>query len=553
MIRSNVLLGFVLIIISCISVRTENPTLYGLPEHLIPLLQLLNSDQTSRPIAHILWQVLQSQFQRNDLNCSSFSRNLRHCICSTYQKIDDIDKLSIEMDTSNTSILTVSSTSNNSYYHLNTSYNNLHSFPNNICDFPKIVIIDLSFNKIKDIDLVSCQTFLDTFKLNHNLVEYLSNTTFLHLKFIRVIDLSHNRLKYIEPGFLINMNGSLFEFDVSYNYLTTIDITNILWTQLIFCKANFSHNSINTFTNILNWKSQDNSLFSIHGVLDASFNNLTHFSMFNENGLNLKHAGKLNYWAIFARRNPWICDCKVYPFAKSLEIFVALFHQLIFFMNCDSPSRLKNKTFFDIIAASELDQLVCHLSLAEWCPLQCHCFYQPAVENRTVVDCSGSRLTRFYSVLPLYGNLEIDFSNNSLRNLKLIERSKLDNFKRITKIDLSNNNIEILSNIVLNRDSTIGKPREQETIDVISKSRNFLILLSDDTNGTQLWNKREWKYAWNYYKWDFSRELIIINYDLLTYDDVVKHFFRGFFTLRKVVDFSNFNKNIEEDIVALLK
>ncbi|XP_052073858.1 toll-like receptor 13 [Mytilus californianus] len=727
MIRSNVLLGFVLIIIS---VRTENPTLYGLPEHLIPLLQLLNSEQTSRPIAHILWQVLQTQFQRNDLNCSSFSRNLRHCICSTYQQIDDIDELSVEMDTSNISILTVSSTSNNSYYHLNTSYNGLHSFPGNICDFPKIVLMDLSFNKIKDIDLVSCITFLDTFILHHNLVEYLSNTTFLHLKFIRVIDLSHNRLKYIEPGFLINMNGSLFKFDVSYNYLTTLDITNILWTQLIFCKANFSHNSINSFTNILNWKSQDNSVFSIHGVLDASFNNLKHFSMFNENGLNLKHAGKLNYWAIFARKNPWICDCKVYPFAKSLEIFVALFHQLNFFMNCDSPRQLKNKTFFEVIAASELDQLVCNLSLAEWCPLQCHCFYQPAVENRTVVDCSGSRLTRFYSVLPLYGNLEIDFSNNSLRNLNMIERSKLDYFKRITKIDLSNNNIAILSNIALNRfrklklvnmrdndikkiprslqmlkpcqislgniimkctcddvwlkiwlplqyqncanstqvlcnndgllrsiteiekedlgcsasvinvslvnssicaaffavitcamiiyklrfelfiltrtvitffrnplsptsvihdiyissneddelirkwllaslvpclekkgfdvflffrDGTIGEPREQETIDVISKSRNFIILLSDDTKGNQQWNKREWKYAWNYYKWDFSRELIIINYDLLTYDDVVKHFFRGFFTLRKVIDFSNFNNSIEEDIVALLK
>ncbi|VDI76237.1 Hypothetical predicted protein [Mytilus galloprovincialis] len=464
--------------------------------------------------------------------------------------------------------------------------------------------------------------------------------------------------------------------------------------------------------------------------MDGSFNNFTHFSMFSENGFNLKHAGKFSNWAIFARGNHWICDCKVYPFAKSLELFVPVWSQLYFFMTCDSPRQLRNKTFFDIVAASELDQLVCHLSLTDWCPPQCRCFYQPSIENRTVVDCSGSRLTRFSSVLPLYGNLEIDFSNNSLRNLKLIERSKLDNFNRIRKIDLSNNNIEVLSNIALYRfrklqlvnmtgnaikrtprslqmlkpcqislgkiimkctcddiwlkiwlplqyqkcanntqalcstnglflsiteiekedlgckvsvinvslvnrsicaaffaviifamfiyklrfelfiitrtvitffrkplsttsviydiyissneedeqirkwlltslvpnlekkglnvflffrDGTIGEPREQETIDVISKSRNFIILLSDDTLGTQHWNKREWKYAWNYYKSDFSRELIIINYDLLTYDDVVKQFFRGFFTLRKVIDFSNYNKNIEEDVVAMLK
>ncbi|CAC5367130.1 unnamed protein product [Mytilus coruscus] len=397
------------------------------------------------------------------------------------------------------------------------------------------------------------------------------------------------------------MNGSLFKFDVSYNYLTTLDITNILWTQIIFCKADFSHNSINSFTNILNWKSQYNSTFSFHGALVGSFNNFTYFSMFNENGFNLKHAGKSDNWLVFARGNHWICDCKVYPFAKSIELFVPLFHQLHFFTSCDSPRQLQNKTLSDIVADSELDQLVCYLSLADWCPPQCHCFYQPAVENRTVVDCSGSKLTRFFfSVLPSYINLEIDFSNNSLRNLKIIERIKLDNFKRIQKLDLSNNNIEILSNIVLYRkpllqtsvlhdiyissneddelickwlltslvpclekngfdvflffmDSTIGKPREQETIDVIPKSRYFIILLSDDTKGNQQWNKKEWKYAWNYYKWDFSRELIIINYDLLTYDDVVKHFFRGFFTLRKVIDFSNFNKNIEEDVVALLK
>lgn len=60
------------------------------------------------------------------------------------------------------------------------------------------------------------------------------------------------------------------------------------------------------------------------------------------------------------------------------------------------------------------------------------------------------------------------------------------------------------------RDGTIGEPPEQETIDVISKSRYFIILISVDTQGNQQWNKREWKYSWNYYKWDFTRELIII-------------------------------------------
>ncbi|CAC5367128.1 unnamed protein product [Mytilus coruscus] len=719
---------FILVILF---VHTDQyPKLDNLPEHLIPLVY---PHQYSKPIEDILQEALQAQFQRNDLMCGSLSRNVANCICSTYQKLDNIGMLYIEKKTGYKSKSIVKSALpwlRYSHYYLKSRHNNLQRFPSNICEFPEIARIDLSYNKIKDIDLVSCITFLDTFKLQHNLVEYLSNETFLHMRFLRVIDLSHNKLKFIEPGFLINVNGSLFQFDVSYNYLTTLDITNILWTQIIFCKADFSHNSISSITNKLNWKSQKNSEFSFFGSLDSSYNNLTYFSIFNENGLNVKHAGKLFTWWIFVRGNQWICDCKVYPFAKLSEMIVKIYHRINFYMTCDSPRHLKKRTLFDIINNSDFDQLICNLSLAERCPAQCYCFYQPAIGNRTVVDCSRSGLTRLPSVLPKYANLHIDFSNNKIRNLKRIEQFGLNFFKRIKKLDLSNNQIGIFSNIGLHRyrkiqlinmtgntiqriprslqmlkpcqislgkiimkctcedlwlkiwlplqyqncanrthvscnnngllrpitdiekedlgcsvstintslvnslncsaffavitcamiiyklrfelfiltrscinfirepllpasvihdiyisaneddelirkwllsslvpclekkgfdvflffrDSTIGKPREQETIDVISKSRNFIILLSDDTKGNQQWNKKEWKYAWNYYKWDFSRELIIINYDMLTYDDVVKDFFRGFFTLRKVIDFSNFNKNIEEDIVALLK
>ncbi|VDH99276.1 Hypothetical predicted protein [Mytilus galloprovincialis] len=705
----------------------------NLPEHLRPLLQIFNPEKASKPIAQILMEVLQAQFQRKDLRCGSSSRNIPDCICTTYQKLDYLDYFLVEMDNNNNSILIESSTSFSMfslYFHVYTFYNDLRKLPSNICEFPTIVKIDLSFNKIKDIDLVSCITLLDTFILNHNLVEYLSNTTFLHLKFIRIIDLSHNRLRYIEPGFLINVNGSLFKFDVSYNYLTTLDITNILWTQITFCKANFSHNSIHSMTNKLEWKSQDTSGFSLTGLLDISYTNLTHFSIFSEEGLNIKHAGKLYYWRINLERNHWICDCKFYSIAKPSETVVKIYNDVNVFLVCDSPIKLKMKTLTNIIANSELDQLICNLSLAEQCPLQCNCFYQPAINNRTVVDCSGSGLTRIPAALPLHDHLQIDFTNNNITNLKRIENFKLDVFERIKTLDLSNNQIITISDLVVYRfrkiqlinitsnaikriprslqmlkpcqialgqiimtckcedlwlktwlplqyqscarntqvlcehngllrsinemdkvdlgcsvtnnnasllnisicsvfaaviittsiifkfrseffiltrslfnfvkkpvapncikhdiyisaneddplvrkwlltslvpylegkgfdvflffrDSAFGAPREQETIDVMSKSRNFIILLSDITNGTQEWNKKEWKYAWNYYKCDFSRNLIVINYDFVKCDDTVKKFFRGFFTLRKVINFSNFDNKIEEDILTLLK
>ncbi|CAG2230869.1 unnamed protein product [Mytilus edulis] len=529
------------------------------------------------------------------------------------------------------------------------------------------------------------------------------------MTWIRVIDLSHNRLKNIDPGFLINVNGNLFQFDVSHNHLTTLDITNILWSQIIFCTANFSHNSIHSMTNKLEWKSQDTSVFSLEGLLDISFNNLTHFSVFSEEGLNIKHAGKLYYWRIHLEGNPWICDCKFYPIAKPSKTVVQIYNNVNIFLVCDSPIQLKMKTLTNIIASSELDQLICNLSLADRCPPECNCFYQPALENKTVVDCSGSGLARIPSALPLYDHLQIDFTNNSITNLKGIEHFRLKIVERIKKLDLSNNKIITISDLVVYRfrkiqlvnitsnaikrlprslqmlkpcqialgqiimkckcedlwlkiwlplqyqscagntqvlcehngllrsitemeevdlgcpetnnnasllnisicsafaaviiiasiifkfrseffiltrslfnfvkkpvapncikhdiyisaneddplvrkwDSAFGAPREQETIDVMSKSRNFIILLSDITNGTQEWNKKEWKYAWNYYKCDFSRNLIVINYDFVKCDDTVKKFFRGFFTLRKVINFSNFDNKIEEDILTLLK
>ncbi|CAC5367122.1 unnamed protein product [Mytilus coruscus] len=73
-------------------------------------------------------------------------------------------------------------------------------------------------------------------------------------------------------------------------------------------------------------------------------------------------------------------------------------------------------------------------------------------------------------------------------------------------------------------DSAFGAPRAQETIDVMSKSRNFIILLSDTTYGAQEWNKKVWKYAWNYYKWDFNnkRADIDIGAGYLSFDAIIQ-------------------------------
>jgi hypothetical protein len=91
---------------------------------------------------------------------------------------------------------------------------------------------------------------------------------FLQIKRIREIDLSYNRIKSLEPMFLMNVDVFLVNVDLSHNRLRTIDVTNIVWTkQKAFCEVNFSNNMISSINNSLNWACHINSTFGYGGYL----------------------------------------------------------------------------------------------------------------------------------------------------------------------------------------------------------------------------------------------------------------------------------------------
>ncbi|CAC5421175.1 unnamed protein product [Mytilus coruscus] len=177
--------------------------------------------------------------------------------------------------------------------------------PVNICDFTGIVEIDFSYNEIKRIDNISCVKSLDILIMRRNRIEYLRNDTFIGMKFLRKIDLSYNNLRYIEPGFLINMAGSLLNFDVSNNFLTTVDVTNFLWEkQPAFCKTDFSFNEISRISNELHWTCKRNTQFGYGGMVTFSNNNFSHFANFSEIGFrNFFLLGKLLYYGFDFREN----------------------------------------------------------------------------------------------------------------------------------------------------------------------------------------------------------------------------------------------------------
>ncbi|VDI76241.1 Hypothetical predicted protein [Mytilus galloprovincialis] len=104
------------------------------------------------------------------------------------------------------------------------------------------------------------------------------------------------------------------------------------------------------------------------------------------------------------------------------------------------------------------------------------------------------------------------------------------------------------------RDCQIGRPREEETIDIMSTSLNFVILLSEDSeSSTEMWINKEWKYAWYNYRYDINREIIVINYDMLEYQDVAHKYLRAFLKMHSFINFSNRDKLIKADVYSRLQ
>ncbi|CAC5367107.1 unnamed protein product [Mytilus coruscus] len=104
------------------------------------------------------------------------------------------------------------------------------------------------------------------------------------------------------------------------------------------------------------------------------------------------------------------------------------------------------------------------------------------------------------------------------------------------------------------RDSQIGRLREEETIDIMSTSLNFVIFLCENNEiSTEMWIRKEWKYAWYNYRYDISRKIIVINYDMLEYKDVAHKYLRAFLKMHNFINFSKKDKLIKAEVYSSLQ
>ncbi|XP_052073851.1 protein toll-like [Mytilus californianus] len=405
---------------------------------------------------------MQSLFNRTDLRCPMKCNNgpsifqMSCCICQSKSDVKNLGHLTIVNKRNHYDPKIVNNGGKHELYVLNHRYGNLEFLPGNTCNFKELFIIDLSFNKIKTFDTISCLTNLDTLLLRGNNIQYMNNNTFVNMRFLRIIDLSLNKISLMDPGFLLNMKGSLFYLNVSFNMMSTLDITNAIASkQKYFCRVDYSHNSIKSLTNDQTWKLKRNTTLGHGGMVNLSNNSLTSF--FDLDTLHflgferLLLIGKLIYYGFDLRDNKWNCDCKIYQFAKAAEPLAQVMTRGYFDVKCYAPGTYKNKSIFTIIKDRQYDGLICNLSLADKCPPKCRCMYQPAVRNRTLIDCSELHLTKLPRMLPDYNVLEVDLSNNSLRNLPLQFRHMHKHgrnikhyLERIRLFNFSNNQVRML-------------------------------------------------------------------------------------------------------------
>ncbi|VDI79746.1 Hypothetical predicted protein [Mytilus galloprovincialis] len=396
-------------------------------------------------------EVFQLLFNRSDWHCPvtcdsgiEESEIVSCCVCHVKVKENTISTLNVVYDDVSEEAVINEPNVSHELYKIQHNFDGVQKLPINLCNFTGIVEIDFSFNEIANIDTISCVKGLEILSVYRNKLKYLKNDTFFGMKSLRYVDLSYNILKYIEPGLFMNMDGSLLWFDASYNLLTSMDVTNIVRTkQPGFCRADFSFNQISKLTNELRWECKEDTHIGYGGPVDFFGNSFSNFFEFSDLGFkNFFLLGKLLYYAFDFRGNKWTCDCRFYLFALKATLFEEKLDRDFYDLKCHSPSELKNVSLPELMKSNTLDLLICNISIADRCPPNCRCFYQPA-RTRTVVNCSGTGRTKLSSALPYKKDLEVDFSNNKISRIDN-ESDILSYSHRITSIDLSYNKIENL-------------------------------------------------------------------------------------------------------------
>lgn len=346
----------------------------------------------------------------------------------------------------------------------------LRSYPVNMCIY-NIVAIDLANNKFVEVGDVSCLVDLDTLILKYNLITYVSNRTFGGLKKLRKVDLSYNRLKFLDNNLFAS--NTVFFADFSGNYFKEIDVSNFLHD--VTCNFNFENNNdhmtitnhdniqlgseVTEFCGHLNF---DNNSLSINPILLVSDKIDPNEIVKYTSGGSLALGGSM-----------YVCDCEL---AELIQLeypdFKRLASKELHQSRCQSPEKLKNKDIYEVWENKTLhDEMICDLTIPEGCTsfqirdtmsygcsidpyisgcnflcptksdgCECRCTSQPS-KKRLIVDCSNQNCTDLPRVIPKSKyKVTLIMLNNEIKTVNCKYY-----YENISVLDLRGNFVKYLS------------------------------------------------------------------------------------------------------------
>ena len=106
-------------------------------------------------------------------------------------------------------------------------------------------------------------------------------------------------------------------------------------------------------------------------------------------------------------------------------------------------------------------------------------------------------------------------------------------------------------NFLSYRDIDFGAVRDNITIDILNRTRNFVLIISQSYFFKQeeiRWTDREWKHGWHMFKSNKFKNIVLINFDHVSSFDVDHPQLKAFLRVGGQVNFTNQSRDIIEQI-----
>ena len=322
--------------------------------------------------------------------------------------------------------------------------------PENVCEFG-IFEMDLSYNMIITLDGLNCLDILDKLTMKGNKITYIANDTFAGMEKLRVLDLSQNEIKYMEPGTLSAQGTEIYYADFSGNSFEVIDLSNIFIENGLRCKTNYTNAINGIVTNQKNMTIKENSSYTSGEVsfVNASMSYSQALNSIVDMVSSALKAGPTGMLTFSELTVP--CDCEAGKLVNAIKAFRRFWFKMkegIPGFYCESPPHLQNifiNMTQELNTLEHVEEFVC-LHSDGLCPRDCICIDQP-FRYRYLVNCTARGLTELPHRLPQSEYpYDLLFDMNNITSFD--GRDYLD---KTVSIEMSSNPLKSISESAIDR------------------------------------------------------------------------------------------------------